>query len=303
MCEGPRRRGPSRFSCAREDSNLRPHAPEARALSPELRALGKGQSSFHAPAAPVGHDWGVDRELMRETEALYGLPAGEFTKARNARAKELRAEQPELAALLAKLPKPTAAAAAINRVARDDPSEVRALVQAGRAVRPASTARRSSASAARHGGSTSPPPSSSGSPPPSARRPSTRSCSRCSSAACSRRSSSRPASGSIPAWPGPRRRPGRRRRDAAAIRSPTRRGRHGLRSWRPRASSSRRRRPRPARPSGSASAWRRSSRPPSGTWSGRRPRSRKRRRPSGRRATANRARRGGRRAGARDRPA
>ena len=74
---------------------------------------------------------------MRETEALYGLPAGEFTKARNARAKELRAEQPELAALLAKLPKPTAAAAAINRVARDDPSEVRALVQAGRALRSA----------------------------------------------------------------------------------------------------------------------------------------------------------------------
>ncbi len=74
---------------------------------------------------------------MRETEALYGLPAGEFTKARNARAKELRGEQAELAAQVAKLPKPTAAAAAINRVARDDPSEVRALVQAGRALRAA----------------------------------------------------------------------------------------------------------------------------------------------------------------------
>ncbi len=74
---------------------------------------------------------------MRETEALYGLPTGEFTKARNARAKELRGEQAELAAQVAKLPKPTAAAAAINRVARDDPSEVRALVQAGRALRSA----------------------------------------------------------------------------------------------------------------------------------------------------------------------
>ncbi len=74
---------------------------------------------------------------MRETEALYSLPAGEFTKARNARAKELRAEKTGLAELVAKLPKPSAAAAAINRVARDDPSEVRALVQAGRALRSA----------------------------------------------------------------------------------------------------------------------------------------------------------------------
>lgn len=74
---------------------------------------------------------------MHETGELYGLPAGEFTAARNARAKELRAEDAELAAEVAKLPKPTAAAAAINRVAREDPSEVRALVQAGRALRSA----------------------------------------------------------------------------------------------------------------------------------------------------------------------
>lgn len=74
---------------------------------------------------------------MREIEELYGLPAGEFTAARNARAKELKPKNAELAAQVAKLAKPTAAAAAINRVARDDPSEVRALVQAGRALRSA----------------------------------------------------------------------------------------------------------------------------------------------------------------------
>jgi len=74
---------------------------------------------------------------MREIEELYGLPAGEFTAARNARAKELKPKNAELAAQVAKLAKPTAAAAAINRVARDDPSEVRALVQAGRALRTA----------------------------------------------------------------------------------------------------------------------------------------------------------------------
>jgi hypothetical protein len=87
--------------------------------------------------ASVGHDLGVDRDLMREVGELYALPAGKFTAARNTRAKELRTENGDLAAQVAKLPKPTAAAAAINRIARDDPSEVRALVQAGRALRSA----------------------------------------------------------------------------------------------------------------------------------------------------------------------
>ncbi len=79
----------------------------------------------------------MDRELRRETGTLYALAPNEFTEARKARAKELRPENAELAAQVAKLPKPTAAAAAINRVARDDPSEMRALVQAGRALRSA----------------------------------------------------------------------------------------------------------------------------------------------------------------------
>jgi hypothetical protein len=77
---------------------------------------------------------------MKEAAELYSLPPEEFTAARNARAKELRKEEPEVAAELAKLPKPTAAAAAINRIARDDPSEVRALVQAGKALRSAQEA-------------------------------------------------------------------------------------------------------------------------------------------------------------------
>ncbi|HVM69334.1 MAG TPA: hypothetical protein VM204_05805 [Gaiellaceae bacterium] len=82
----------------------------------------------------------MDRELMQVAAELYGLPPERYTAARNARAKGLRKEQPELAAQVAKLPKPTAAAAAINRVARDEPSEVRALVQAGRALRSAQEA-------------------------------------------------------------------------------------------------------------------------------------------------------------------
>jgi hypothetical protein len=75
--------------------------------------------------------------LLREQKRLYGLPATEFTAARNARAKELRKEDPELAAAVAKLPKPTAAAGAVNQLVREDPSEVRALVQSGKRLREA----------------------------------------------------------------------------------------------------------------------------------------------------------------------
>ena len=79
----------------------------------------------------------VEAAIARETAELYGLPPDEYTKARNARAKELKPESPELAAAVAKLPKPTTAAAAVNRLARDEPSEIRALVQAGKRLREA----------------------------------------------------------------------------------------------------------------------------------------------------------------------
>jgi hypothetical protein len=82
----------------------------------------------------------MDAQLLREAAELYALSPEEFTAARKARARALRGEEPELAAQVAKLPKQTATAAAINRVAREDPSEVRALVQAGRALRSAQEA-------------------------------------------------------------------------------------------------------------------------------------------------------------------
>jgi hypothetical protein len=75
--------------------------------------------------------------LLRETEKLYGLPPPEFTAARNARAKALKKDDPELAAAVAKLPKPSVAAAALNELVREDPSEVRALVQSGKRLRAA----------------------------------------------------------------------------------------------------------------------------------------------------------------------
>lgn len=78
--------------------------------------------------------------LVREKLALYGLPLAEFTAARNARAKELRKDDAELAATVAALPKPSVAAAALNELVREDPSEGRALIQSGRRLREAQEA-------------------------------------------------------------------------------------------------------------------------------------------------------------------
>ena len=82
----------------------------------------------------------MEPALAKEAARLYALPATDYTAARNARAKELRAESPELADAVAKLPKPSVAAAAVNGLARDQPSEVRELIQAGKRLRQAQEA-------------------------------------------------------------------------------------------------------------------------------------------------------------------
>lgn len=78
--------------------------------------------------------------IVRERQKLYGLPLNEFTAARNARAKKLKQDDPELAAAVAALPKPSVAAAALNELVREDPSEVRALIQSGKRLRQAQEA-------------------------------------------------------------------------------------------------------------------------------------------------------------------
>jgi hypothetical protein len=78
--------------------------------------------------------------ILKETEELYGLAPSEFTAARNARAKKLKADDPELADAVSKLPKPSVAAAALNELVREDPSEIRALVQSGKRLRQAQEA-------------------------------------------------------------------------------------------------------------------------------------------------------------------
>lgn len=78
--------------------------------------------------------------LDRETKRLYGLAPEAFTAARNARAKALKPDDPELAAAVAALPKPSVAAAALNALIREDPSEIRALLQSGKRLRGAQEA-------------------------------------------------------------------------------------------------------------------------------------------------------------------
>jgi hypothetical protein len=68
-------------------------------------------------------------------DELYGLDLEDFTAARDALAKELRAAgDKERAAEVKKLPKPTRAAWAVNRLARERPEEIGALVAAGEAL-------------------------------------------------------------------------------------------------------------------------------------------------------------------------
>ena len=78
--------------------------------------------------------------LVQESQKLYRLPLSEFTAARNARAKVLKQDDPELAAAVAGLPKPSVSAAALNELVREDPSEVRALIQSGKRLRQAQEA-------------------------------------------------------------------------------------------------------------------------------------------------------------------
>jgi hypothetical protein len=73
-----------------------------------------------------------------EVDALYGLPLEEFTKARNELATELRSQgKREAADSVGALPKPTAAAWAVNQVMRTQRKDARALLEAGERLRQA----------------------------------------------------------------------------------------------------------------------------------------------------------------------
>src|SRR5262249_43440954 len=78
----------------------------------------------------------LDQRLGKERAALYAGSLGGFTAARTARAKALRdAGERELADAVAKLPKPTVAAWAVDQVAAHYPRELAGFLDAGKAVR------------------------------------------------------------------------------------------------------------------------------------------------------------------------
>jgi hypothetical protein len=81
----------------------------------------------------------AESELVQQAaEELYGLPPGEFTSARDARAKELRKEGDREAADAVKgLRKPTVAAWALNQLARRRAKDLERLLSAGEDLRAA----------------------------------------------------------------------------------------------------------------------------------------------------------------------
>lgn len=80
----------------------------------------------------------MDPAVPPEGRDLYALDPGEFTAARNALVKELRAAgRRDEAAGVAKLRRPPVTAWALNRVARDRPDLLEAVLDAGRGLRAA----------------------------------------------------------------------------------------------------------------------------------------------------------------------
>jgi hypothetical protein len=79
-------------------------------------------------------------ELSTVAAELYALPPADFIAARGARAKEAKASgDTELATLISRLPKPSAAAWAVNMLARSGATELGELLGLGTALRNAQT--------------------------------------------------------------------------------------------------------------------------------------------------------------------
>ncbi|HEY1133661.1 MAG TPA: hypothetical protein VGE77_03735 [Nocardioides sp.] len=78
--------------------------------------------------------------LVAEADALYALVPGDFTPARDARAKELKPDDPDLAAAVKALRRPSVAAWLVNQLVRRDPARVDELLQVGAALREAQDA-------------------------------------------------------------------------------------------------------------------------------------------------------------------
>lgn len=80
-------------------------------------------------------------ELGAVADELYGLPASDFTAARNAAAKTAKAQDRDLAAAITALPKPSTSAWVVNQLVRQHPDDVDALLELGDDLRAAERAR------------------------------------------------------------------------------------------------------------------------------------------------------------------
>ena len=78
------------------------------------------------------------RETEQATDELYGLPLADFTKSRDDLAKRLRKEEKsDEADAIKALRKPTAAAWALNQLARQRPKDIKQLLATGKRLRKA----------------------------------------------------------------------------------------------------------------------------------------------------------------------
>lgn len=79
----------------------------------------------------------AEPDLLTIADELYGLPLPEFTPARDARAKELKASDKELSARVKALRKPSTAAWVVNLLVRREAEQVGQVLDVGAALREA----------------------------------------------------------------------------------------------------------------------------------------------------------------------
>ena len=79
----------------------------------------------------------ADDPLLEIADELYSLPVGDFTAARDARAKELKAADKELSARVKALKKPSVAAWVVNLFVRREGEQVDQVIAVGEALREA----------------------------------------------------------------------------------------------------------------------------------------------------------------------
>src|SRR4051812_30017513 len=75
--------------------------------------------------------------LLEAADELYGLDLGDFTPARDARAKDLKKEQPDLSKQVKALKKPSLAAWVVNLLVRRETGQVEQVLSVGAALREA----------------------------------------------------------------------------------------------------------------------------------------------------------------------